>query len=101
VLYKFSNLEEVRAVYSIMASIGDRGDPWGMPLGIGSGFDVNPSNENRVERLLRNEVIMLIVLSWKPRWDSLAVRIVWLTVLKNPEMSKKRAEAFIRWSHVR
>ena len=46
-----------------MYSIGDKGDPWGMPVGVGVGSVVIPLKRMRVVLLLRNEKTHLVISS--------------------------------------
>ena len=57
-----------------MAKIGERGDPWGIPLRMGRISEVKLSKERAVVRSLRKDLMSEIVSGLKPKWVSLAMR---------------------------
>jgi hypothetical protein len=61
---------------------------------MGMGSDEKLSNDIEVDRSCRKELMIDMMLSLNPRWFNFDDSLWWLTKLKYPVMSKKRAVTF-------
>src|SRR5258708_37618877 len=68
---------------------GEIGDPWGVPTVNSNGSDVLPLNWSLTVRSLRKEQHQLTISGGKPRSAIICVSHLWLTLSKNPWISKR------------
>src|SRR5258707_5735633 len=77
------------AVVYMTDSTGETGDPWGVPTVKSNGSDVLPLNRSLTEWSLRKERHQLTISGGKPRSAIICVSHSWLTLSKNPWISKR------------
>src|SRR5229473_650489 len=77
------------AVY-MTDSTSETGDPWGVPTVKSNGSDILLLNRSLTEQSLRKEWHQPTISGGKPRSESICTNLLWLTLSKNPWMSKRR-----------